>query len=183
MGFLSNHEFSTLSCLYYSKLINKSVPDTIDERAINKTNLSIYRRAENHNLALMSAQSIGCNIVNIGDDDLEKTKPHLVLGLLWQVIRVRVDSVFISKISFHYLKLTKFCKDAVPCKTMEYLRYRRIFSEWFKSTILVTVMWNMIEDSDSAYEGAVFYLTCSTHTATCLTLFISTFSSQNYFVN
>lgn len=70
------------------KLINKSVPDTIDERAINKTNLSIYRRAENHNLALMSAQSIGCNIVNIGDDDLEKTKPHLVLGLLWQVIRI-----------------------------------------------------------------------------------------------
>lgn len=63
------------------KLINKSVPDTIDERAINKTNLSIYRRAENHNLALMSAQSIGCNIVNIGDDDLEKCKPHLVLGL------------------------------------------------------------------------------------------------------
>lgn len=73
-----------------SKLINKSVPDTIDERAINKTNLSIYRRAENHNLALMSAQSIGCNIVNIGDDDLEKCKPHLVLGLLWQVIRVCV---------------------------------------------------------------------------------------------
>lgn len=70
------------------KLINKSVPDTIDERAINKTNLSIYRRAENHNLALMSAQSIGCNIVNIGDDDLEKCKPHLVLGLLWQVIRI-----------------------------------------------------------------------------------------------
>ena len=88
--------------LYYSKLINKSVPDTIDERAINKTNLSIYRRAENHNLALMSAQSIGCNIVNIGDDDLEKTKPHLVLGLLWQVIRVRVDSVLLSKISLHY---------------------------------------------------------------------------------
>ena len=129
MGFLSNHEFSTMSCLYYSKLINKSVPDTIDERAINKTNLSIYRRAENHNLALMSAQSIGCNIVNIGDDDLEKTKPHLVLGLLWQVIRVRVDSVLISKISFHYLKLTKFCKDAVPCKTMDYLRYRPIFCE------------------------------------------------------
>lgn len=81
-----------------SKLINKSVPDTIDERAINKTNLSIYRRAENHNLALMSAQSIGCNIVNIGDDDLEKCKPHLVLGLLWQVIRVCVLHNILSQI-------------------------------------------------------------------------------------
>lgn len=83
---------------FCSKLINKSVPDTIDERAINKTNLSIYRRAENHNLALMSAQSIGCNIVNIGDDDLEKCKPHLVLGLLWQVIRVCVLDNALSQI-------------------------------------------------------------------------------------
>lgn len=85
-------------CIFCSKLINKSVPDTIDERAINKTNLSIYRRAENHNLALMSAQSIGCNIVNIGDDDLEKCKPHLVLGLLWQVIRVCVLDNALSQI-------------------------------------------------------------------------------------
>ncbi|KAK3102906.1 hypothetical protein FSP39_014845 [Pinctada imbricata] len=70
------------------KLINKSVPDTIDERTINKTKLSVYRQTENHNLALNSAQSIGCNIVNIGPDDLMKGKPHLVLGLVWQVIRI-----------------------------------------------------------------------------------------------
>ena len=43
---------------------------------------------ENLTLALYSAQSIGCNIVNIDAHDLSKGKPHLVLGLLWQIIRV-----------------------------------------------------------------------------------------------
>ncbi len=76
----------------YSKMINKSQPGTIDERTINKTNLTIYRIHENLTLALNSSQSIGCNIVNIGPDDLYKGKPHLVLGLLWQIIRVRIDT-------------------------------------------------------------------------------------------
>jgi len=72
------------------KLINDSVPDTIDERTINKSEkeLSMFKMVENLNLALMSAQSIGCNIINIGPDDIMAGKPHLILGLLWQVIRI-----------------------------------------------------------------------------------------------
>lgn len=69
-------------------MINHSCPDTIDERAINKKNLTLYTKHENLTLALYSAQSIGCNIVNIDAHDLAKGKPHLVLGLLWQIIRV-----------------------------------------------------------------------------------------------
>ena len=78
--------------LLLSKMINLSVPDTVDERAINKPkagkSLSIYKIHENMTLALNSAQAIGCNIVNIGAEDLEQGKPHLVLGVLWQIIRV-----------------------------------------------------------------------------------------------
>ncbi|KAL9978702.1 hypothetical protein ACROYT_G016251 [Oculina patagonica] len=73
------------------KMINLSVPDTVDERAINKPKsgkLSIYKIHENMTLALNSASAIGCNIVNIGAEDLEKGKPHLVLGVLWQIIRI-----------------------------------------------------------------------------------------------
>ena len=51
-------------------------------------NLTVYTMHENLTLALYSAQSIGCNIVNIDAHDLSKGKPHLVLGLLWQIIRV-----------------------------------------------------------------------------------------------
>lgn len=70
------------------KLINHSVPDTIDERTINKTKLSAFTIQENLNLALNSASAIGCQVVNIGAQDLKEGKPHLVLGLLWQIIRI-----------------------------------------------------------------------------------------------
>ena len=71
------------------KLINWAVPGTVDERAINKKKLNVYNIHENQTLVLNSAMAIGCNIVNIGTEDLIEGKPHLVLGLLWQVIRVR----------------------------------------------------------------------------------------------
>lgn len=74
------------------KIINHSCPDTIDERAINKKNLTVYREYENLTLALVSSQAIGCNIVNIDALDLAKGKPHLVLGLLWQIIRIGLFS-------------------------------------------------------------------------------------------
>lgn len=74
------------------KIINHSCPDTIDERAINKKNLTVYREFENLTLALVSSQAIGCNIVNIDAHDLAKGKPHLVLGLLWQIIRIGLFS-------------------------------------------------------------------------------------------
>jgi len=70
------------------KIVNHSCPDTVDERVINMKPNSVYKRHENLTLALTSAQSIGCNIVNIDANDLTKGTPHLVLGLLWQIIRI-----------------------------------------------------------------------------------------------
>lgn len=74
--------------IIFSKIINHSCPDTIDERTINKKNMTLYKKHENLTLALSSAQAIGCNIVNIDAHDLTKGSPHLVLGLLWQIIRI-----------------------------------------------------------------------------------------------
>lgn len=70
------------------KMINLSVPDTIDERTINKKKLTPFTTQENLNLALNSASAIGCHVVNIGAQDLKEGKPHLVLGLLWQIIKI-----------------------------------------------------------------------------------------------
>lgn len=57
-----------------SKLINKAVPETVDERAINVPKagkaLNIYQITENQNLVIGAAKAIGCVIVNIGPDDL-----------------------------------------------------------------------------------------------------------------
>lgn len=92
--------------VFHSKLINTSIPNTVDERAINKGKLSIYTIHENQTLALNSASSIGCNIVNIGPEDLVEGKPHLVLGLLWQVIRVSNHTIIeLCLVMFFLLRL------------------------------------------------------------------------------
>ena len=80
-------DFSSYVCCSF--LVNLSQQGTVDERAINRgAKLSIYQMHENLTLALNSAQAIGCNIVNIGPEDLHAGKEHLVLGLMWQIIRV-----------------------------------------------------------------------------------------------
>ncbi|KAK1902369.1 Plastin-2 [Dissostichus eleginoides] len=62
-------------------------PDTIDERTINKKKLTPFT-IQNLNLALNSSSAIGCHVVNIGAEDLKEGRQHLVLGLLWQVIKI-----------------------------------------------------------------------------------------------
>lgn len=96
-----------------SKLINDSVPDTIDERVLNKPGavakggaahkrapsaqgvpasslpkgLNNFQMTENNNIVIASAKGIGCSVVNIGPTDLSDGREHLILGLIWQVIR------------------------------------------------------------------------------------------------
>ncbi|CAA6670826.1 unnamed protein product [Spirodela intermedia] len=73
------------------KLINVAVPGTIDERAINtKRILNPWERNENHTLCLNSAKAIGCTVVNIGTQDLVEGRPHLVLGLISQIIKIQL---------------------------------------------------------------------------------------------
>ncbi|XP_010534263.1 PREDICTED: fimbrin-5-like [Tarenaya hassleriana] len=73
------------------KLINVAVPGTIDERAINtKKDLNLWERNENHTLGLNSAKAIGCTVVNIGTQDMVEGRPHLVLGLISQIIKIQL---------------------------------------------------------------------------------------------
>ncbi|KAL6311052.1 hypothetical protein AAG906_011666 [Vitis piasezkii] len=71
------------------KLINVAVPGTIDERAINtKRVLNPWR--EETTLCLNSAKAIGCTVVNIGTQDLIEGRPHLLLGLISQIIKIQL---------------------------------------------------------------------------------------------
>ncbi|CAG8753541.1 2261_t:CDS:10 [Cetraspora pellucida] len=60
--------------LILAKLINDSVPDTIDERVLNipgkGKKVNKFQMTENNNLVIFSAKGIGCNVVNIGSADL-----------------------------------------------------------------------------------------------------------------
>lgn len=72
-----------------SKLINHAIRGTVDERAINKgATLNAFKVIENQNLAINSAKAIGCTVVNVGAQDLVEGRSHIVLGLIWQIIRI-----------------------------------------------------------------------------------------------
>ena len=78
--------------LVLAKLINDSVPDTIDERVLNRPGIRIkqlnaFHMTENNNIVINSAKGIGCSVVNIGSGDIIEVREHLILGLIWQVIR------------------------------------------------------------------------------------------------
>jgi plastin-1 len=78
--------------LVLAKLINDSVPDTIDERVLNRPgkkikSLNAFHMTENNNIVIESAKGIGCSVVNIGSGDIIEVREHLILGLIWQIIR------------------------------------------------------------------------------------------------
>lgn len=78
--------------LVLAKLINDSVADTIDERVLNRPGkkiktLNAFHMTENNNIVINSAKGIGCSVVNIGSGDIIEVREHLILGLIWQIIR------------------------------------------------------------------------------------------------
>eukprot|EP00457_Paulinella_chromatophora_P003372 gb/GEZN01003379.1/.p1 GENE.gb/GEZN01003379.1/~~gb/GEZN01003379.1/.p1 ORF type:complete len:621 (-),score=142.34 gb/GEZN01003379.1/:300-2162(-) len=77
-----------------SKFINIAVPETIDERALNipknGKELSLFKRNENLTLCVEAARSIGVVTTNVGAAELREgeTNPHVVLGLVWQLVKI-----------------------------------------------------------------------------------------------
>jgi plastin-1 len=80
--------------LILCKMINLAEPGTIDERALNipqeGRELTIYQMTENCNLCVNAAKSIGCQVTNIGAQDIVGNKPILLLGLVWQIVRIQL---------------------------------------------------------------------------------------------
>jgi len=83
--------------LLIAKFINVAVPDTIDPRALNKVGagkkeLTLFQINENQSLAIAAAKSIGVITTNVGAAEMtDGTKyPHLVLGMVWQLVKIQL---------------------------------------------------------------------------------------------
>jgi len=114
--------------LVMCKLINDSVAKTIDERVINKTNLNLFKIHENQSLAIGSAASIGCSIVNIGAQDLIDGTHHLVLGLLWQIIKIGL----LSKVNLKlHPELYRLLEEGETLEDLMGLGAEQILLRWF----------------------------------------------------
>ena len=88
-------------CVKGSKLINtasQSKVPPISPAAINLQPKSIYENIENLNLAIQSAKAIGCIVVNISPQLVMEKREHIILGLIWQIIKVN----YLSSIDLYF---------------------------------------------------------------------------------
>ncbi|KAF8882354.1 calponin homology domain-containing protein [Mucidula mucida] len=118
--------------LILCKLINDSVPDTIDTRVLNKPTarkpLNAFQMTENNNIVITSAKAIGCSVVNIGSSDLAEGREHLILGLIWQVIRRGLLAQVDIKL---HPELYRLCEEGESIEDLLRLTPDQILLRWF----------------------------------------------------
>ena len=119
--------------LVLSMLINDSVPDTIDTRVLNlpsakKKTLNNFQMSENANIVINSAKAIGCVVVNVHSEDIIDGKEHLILGLIWQIIRRGL----LSKVDIkHHPELYRLLEDDETLEQFLRLPPEQILLRWF----------------------------------------------------
>eukprot|EP00968_Pinguiococcus_pyrenoidosus_P012092 scaffold1023_cov313-Pinguiococcus_pyrenoidosus.AAC.22 len=115
--------------LVFCKLVNMAVPDTVDDRALNtRPNMSVFQKTENNNLAINAAKSIGCKVTNIGANDLLEGRPILVMGLIWQIIRIQL----LSNISLkQHPELIRLLHQGETLEDLMKLPPEQILIRWF----------------------------------------------------
>ena len=118
--------------LILCKLINDSVPDTIDMRVLNKPQprkpLNAFQITENNNIVISSAKGIGCSVVNVGASDFTEGREHLILGLIWQVIRRGLLAQVDIKL---HPELYRLCEEGETIDDLLRLTPDQILLRWF----------------------------------------------------
>ncbi|KAF5336359.1 hypothetical protein D9611_006595 [Ephemerocybe angulata] len=118
--------------LILCKLINDSVPDTIDTRVLNKPTarkpLNAFQITENNNIVITSAKGIGCSVVNIGAADIAEGREHLILGLIWQIIRRGLLAQVDIKL---HPELYRLCEEDETIEDLLRLTPDQILLRWF----------------------------------------------------
>ncbi|KAG9311788.1 calponin homology domain-containing protein [Chiua virens] len=118
--------------LILCKLLNDSVPDTIDTRVLNiptsRKPLNAFQITENNNIVITSAKGIGCSVVNIGSSDISEGREHLILGLIWQIIRRGLLAQVDIKL---HPELYRLCEEGETVDDLLRLTPDQILLRWF----------------------------------------------------
>jgi len=78
-----------------AKFVNCIKENTIDWRVVNKRRgdkpMTIFKVNENLNLVINAAKAVGVAVHNVGAGDINQVRnPSLVLGLLWQMVKLHL---------------------------------------------------------------------------------------------
>jgi len=117
-----------------SKFINLAVPDTIDVRALNLPKggkpLDNFKKSENQTLCINAAKSIGVQTINIGPSELMDGKkyPHIVLGLVWQLVKIQLLNTINLK---NHPELVRLLEDGEELSDLLKLPPDQLLLRWF----------------------------------------------------
>ena len=113
------------------KLMNKIQEGTIDDRVINtKDNMNVFQQAENLNLALSAAKSLGITTIGMNKDIfLEANKnPSMALGLMWQIAK----QIMLQKINLkNFPELVRLLNPGEQLSDLLKLSPEQLLLRWF----------------------------------------------------
>ena len=150
MGLFSAMSTGILLC----KLVNCAVPDTIDVRALNTKIRNVYQQVENCNLGLNAAKAIGCVVVNIDSKDIIAAKPILILGLVWQIVKVQL----MANVSLtNHPELARLLLDGETLEEFMKLPPEQILLRWFNYHLAAAGHPNRVNNFSSHVKDSTAY--------------------------
>ena len=73
------------------KLVKSIDDDAIDSRAINMgSNMNVYQIKENLQMGIAACKGLGIKMIGINSNDFINKIPHMMLGTIWQLIRMKM---------------------------------------------------------------------------------------------
>lgn len=128
--------FKIADGLLLSKFINVAVPGTIDWRAVNsikKDKLSLFEMNENNQIVINAAKSIGVKALYLSATDLREgaEKPHLILGLIWQLVRIQLLNGVNLRCHPELIRLVGIEEDREQLEALNALPAEKLLLRWF----------------------------------------------------
>jgi len=71
------------------KLVMSIDEEAIDTRAINRGSLNVYQIKENLQMGIAAAKGLGIKMIGVNSNDFINKVPHMMLGTIWQLIRLK----------------------------------------------------------------------------------------------
>jgi len=116
--------------------------------------LSIYKVNENLNLAISTAKSIGIVVINVHPDLIREKKEHIVLGLVWQLVKMYM----FRKISLRYVpEMILLKKEGEEDQVLYKLRPEEILIRWFNYHMRINGEKREIKNMGPDLSDAVAY--------------------------
>jgi len=157
--------------LILAKLVYKCNPNVFDLRALNKKeNLNVFQIKENLNLAISAAKYIGCQTISVVPEFIMEKRGHIILGLVWQVLKQSILATINLKDHPYLVVLLKEGEDINDFKNLppedillRWINYhlekaghdRRVknYSEDLKDGINYTVLMSQLDSSKCDRSG------------------------------